>query len=112
MSYVEEYYNKIMSGEIVACKRIKQVYKKLVDDIYNPKGNWIFDEEIGNRPIEFIETFCCKSQGTLGETLKLELFQKAKFQAVFGFVDKDTRLRKYKEVLTIEGRKNGESFAA
>ena len=26
MTYIEEYYNKIMSGEIVACHRIKQVY--------------------------------------------------------------------------------------
>ena len=43
MTYIEEYYNKIVSGEIVACKRIKQVYKKLVDDIHNPKDNWIFD---------------------------------------------------------------------
>ncbi len=109
MTYIEEYYNKIVTGEIVACKRIKQVYKKLVDDLYNPKDNWVFDLELANRPIEFIETFCYQSQGTLGKPLKLELFQKAKFQAVFGFVDKDTRLRKYKEVLTIEGRKNGKT---
>ena len=109
MTYIEEYYNKIVSGEIVACKRIKQVYKKLVDDLHNPKGNWIFDEELGNKPIEFIETFCKQAQGAMGQKLKLELFQKAKFQALFGFVDKDTRLRKYKECLTIEGRKNGKT---
>lgn len=109
MTYIEEYYNKIISGEIVACKRIKQVYKKLVDDLYNPKGNWIFDEELANKPIEFIETFCKQAQGAMGENLRLELFQKAKLQAIFGFVDKDTRLRKYKECLTIEGRKNGKT---
>ena len=112
MTYIEEYYNKITTGEIVACKRIKQVYKKLVDDLHNPKGNWIFDEDLANKPIDFIETFCKQAQGAMGKALKLELFQKAKLQAVFGFVDKDTRLRKYKECLTIEGRKNGECFAA
>lgn len=109
MTYIEEYYNKIISGEIVACKRIKQIYKKLVDDLNNPKDNWIFDEELANKPIEFIETFCKQAQGAMGETLKLELFQKAKLQALFGFVDKDTKLRKYKECLTIEGRKNGKT---
>lgn len=109
MTYIEEYYEKIMSGEIIACHRIKQVYTKLVDDLHNPKDNWVFDEELANRPIEFIETFIKQAQGNLGAGLKLELFQKAKHQAVFGFVDKDTRLRKYNEVLDIRGRKNGKT---
>lgn len=109
MTYIEEYFNKITSGEIVACKRIKQVYAKLVDDLHNPKGNFIFDEKLANKPIIFIESFCKQAQGKLGTQLKLELFQKAKLQAVYGFVDKDTKLRKYKEVLTIEGRKNGKT---
>lgn len=109
MTYIEEYYNKIVSGEIVACKRIKQVYKKLVDDIHNPKDNWIFDIELAEKPIIFIETFCKQAQGKMGTVLQLELFQKAKLQAIFGFVDKETRLRKYQEVLTIEGRKNGKT---
>ena len=109
MTYIEEYYNKIVSGEIVACKRIKQVYKKLVDDIHNQKDNWIFDIELAEKPIIFIETFCKQAQGKMGTALQLELFQKAKLQAIFGFVDKETRLRKYQEVLTIEGRKNGKT---
>lgn len=108
-TYIEEYYQKILSGEIVACKRIKQVYAKLVDDLYNPKGDYIFDLELSLKPIEFIETFCKQAQGAMGTTLQLELFQKAKFQAIFGFVHKDTGLRKYKESLTIEGRKNGKT---
>lgn len=111
MTYIEEYYNKIMSDEIVACKRIKQVYKRLVDKLHNPKkyDPWIFDEELANRPIEFIETFCKQAQGELGGALKLELFQKAKHQAVFGFVHKDTGFRQYQEVLDIRGRKNGKT---
>lgn len=109
MNYILEYHNKIKSGEIVACKRIKQVYEKLVDDLNIPKGNWIFDEEFANKPIEFIETFCKQAQGNLGQSFKLQLFQKAKLQAVFGFIDKDTKIRRYKEVLTIEGRKNGKT---
>jgi len=98
-----------MSGEIIACKRIKQVYAKLVDDLHNSKGNWVYDPILANRPIEFIETFCKQAQGDLGASLELMLFQKAKHQAVFGFVDKDTRLRKYQEVLDIRGRKNGKT---
>ncbi|MVX62247.1 terminase large subunit [Clostridium chromiireducens] len=111
MTCIEEYYNKIMSGEIVACKRIKQVYTMLVDKLHNPEkyDPWVFDEELANRPIEFIETFCKQAQGELGGALKLELFQKAKHQAVFGFVHKETRFRQYQEVLDIRGRKNGKT---
>ena len=111
MTYIEEYYNKIMDGEIIACKRIKQVYSLLVDKIKHPEKYepYIFDEELANAPIEFIETFCKQAQGELGASLKLELFQKAKHQAVFGFVHKDTYLRPYNEVLDIRGRKNGKT---
>lgn len=111
MSYIEEYYNKIMSGEIVACHRIKQVYSMLIDKINHPEkyGPYIFDEELGNAPIEFIETFIKQAQGRLGAPLKLQLFQKAKLQATFGFIHKETGFRQYNEVLTIEGRKNGKT---
>ena len=83
----------------------------MLDKLLNPEkyDPWVFDEQLANRPIEFIETFCKQAQGKIGTPLKLELFQKAKFQAIFGFVHKDTRLRQYNESLTIEGRKNGKT---
>ncbi|MCR1952995.1 terminase large subunit [Clostridium sp. DSM 100503] len=111
MTYIEEYYNKIMSGEIIACKRIKQVYTMLVDKIKNPEkyDPWIFDEQLANDPIIFIEEFCKQAQGELGAPLELLLFQKAKHQAVYGFVHKETGLRQYQEVLDIRGRKNGKT---
>lgn len=109
MTYIEEYYNEIMAGNIIACHRIKQVYEMLMDKLYNRKGNWVFNEERANRPIEFIETFCKQSQGELGSNIELMLFQKAKHQAVFGFVDENTGFRQYQEVLDIRGRKNGKT---
>lgn len=109
ITYIEEYYNKIMSGEIVACKRIKQVYEMLVNKLYNRHDNWIFNLERANLPIEFIETFCKQSQGDLGKNIELQLFQKAKHQAVFGFIDETTGFRQYQEVLDIRGRKNGKT---
>jgi len=110
-NYIIEYHNKMQSGEIVACKRIKQIYSKLVNEINNPKEPWIFDIELATRPIEFIEKFCKHSKGKwLGKPIELELFQKAKFQAIFGFVHKDTKLRRCRESFTIEGRKNGKSL--
>ena len=111
MTYIEEYYNKMMSGEINACNRIKQAYSMLVDKLHYPEKYepWIFDEELANRPIDFIETFIKQAQGDLGAKLELLLFQKAKHQAIYGFVHKDTKFRQYQECLDIRGRKNGKT---
>lgn len=109
-NYIKLYWEKIQSGEIAACKRLKQQYQKLIDELENPREPWVFDLEIATHPIDFIETFCRHSKGKwISKPVKLELFQKAKIQAVYGFVHKDTRLRRCREVFTLVGRKNGKS---
>jgi len=109
-TYIEEYWQQIQSGEVVACKRLIQQYEKLIDELQNPRPPWVFDLDKANQPIEFIERFCKHSKGKwIGKPVKLELFQKAKIQAVYGFVHKDTGLRRCREVFTCVGRKNGKS---
>ena len=109
MNYIKEYYSKLETGEIVTSKRVRKMYEKLVYNIDNPDA-FIFDEEKADRPIEFIERFCKHSKGEwAGKPIKLELFQKAYINALFGFVDKETGLRKYRESLFYVARKNGKS---
>lgn len=107
MTELEKYCTDILDGKIVACHRMKQVSEMLLTNLHNPK-EFHFDINIANRHIEFIEKFCKLPSGKLGMPFKLELFQKARLQAVFGFVD-DNNLRQYNEVLIIEGRKNGKT---
>lgn len=109
-TYIEEYWQQIESGQVTACRRLIQQYQKLIDELKHPRDPWVFDIERANQPIEFIERFCKHSKGKwIGKPVKLELFQKAKIQAVYGFVHKDTGLRRCREVLTCVGRKNGKS---
>lgn len=107
MSYLEEYCNKILTGEISSCEKIKIICGRLLNDIYTP-GEWHFDEEIANRHLDFIEKFCRLPAGKLGVPFKLELYQKAQLQATFGFID-DDGIRRFTEVLIVEGRKNGKT---
>lgn len=124
MTYIEEYYQFLLKNPDKANKKILTVYKKLVQDIYNPRQvsffneiteetethTYIFDLNKANRPIQFIEKFCKHSKGKwAGKPVKLELWQKAFIQAGFGFVDKTTRLRKYKKIVLFVARKNGKS---
>lgn len=109
-NYILEYWSKIQSGEVAACKRLIQQYQKLVDELENPRDPWIFDLERATRPIEFIERFCKHSKGKwIGKPVKLELFQKARIQAVYGFVHEETGFRRCREVFTLVARKNGKS---
>lgn len=107
MNYIKEYQQKISSGEINACQKVKKIYERLSKEC-DGFGGYHFEEKMAERPIVFIETFCRQSKGALGETIKLELFQKAFIQALFGIVDKDG-IRKYNECLLVLGRKNGKS---
>ena len=109
MNYVREYCDKIHSGEILTSRRVKAVYKRLVEEMLDSDAPYYFDEEIGERPIAFIETFCKQSQGVLGAPIQLELFQKAFIQALFGFINKDTGFRRFRETMFLVGRKNGKS---
>ena len=124
MSYIEEYYKWICENPNKVCNKIKKQYEKLANDIHkeqkvtflNKTTNeeethvYVFDEYKGHRIINFIEKYCKQSKGRwAGKPLKLELFQKAMLEALYGFVDKDTGLRKYKKVIFFVARKNGKS---
>lgn len=111
MNYVREYWQRIQSGEIVTSRRVKEVYGRLVREIDTPAAGfpYYFDEDTGERPIIFIERFAKQSQGTLGAPLRLELFQKAFLQALFGWLDKSSGFRRFRETLFLVGRKNGKS---
>lgn len=107
-NYIVKYNDAIQSGKIIAGEKIKRVYKQLAKDSKRKRATYIFDIKRASRVIYFVETFCRQSKGDMGKPIKLELFQKAALQAIFGFVDKEGR-RKYNEVLWIMARKNGKS---
>ena len=111
MNYIREYWRKIESGEIITSRRVKAVYGRLVREMDEPPDGspWYFDEETGERPIIFVERFCKQSQGTLGATLELDLFQKAFIQTLFGWLERATGYRRFRETLFLVGRKNGKS---
>lgn len=110
---IVEYFEKIESGEIVVGFKVKRIYKKLVDDIVSPIGEFEYSPERANHAIEFIENFCKHSKGKWGgKPIELELWQKAFIAAAFGFVHKIDGTRKYREVLLVVARKNGKSTIA
>ena len=111
MNYILAYWKAIENGEVVTSRRVRVVYERLAREIREPEPDspYYFDEAVGERPIQFIERFCKQSQGVIGAPIRLELFQKAYIQALFGFLEKETGFRRYRETLFLVGRKNGKT---
>ena len=111
MIYAEEYLRQIEAGEIIVDEEIAALYKRLHKEMQDDACPFYFSEKHGNHPIEFIETFCRHYQGDhAGELVRLELFQKAFVQTLFGWLEKDTGLRRWREYYFEVARKHGKSF--
>ena len=111
-NYPKEYLEAIQSGAEIVSNKVQAVYEREVGWMDNPPADFpfYFDKKEGLRHIEFIERFCKHSKGRFArKPVKLELFQKAKLQLVFGWRRKDNKLRRFKEVVDIRGRKCGKS---
>lgn len=127
MNSIEEYYDWIIHNPNKVGNKVTKIYKKLVQNIKTPQvvsffnkitgeveeHTYVFDEKKAQRPVRFIEKYLKQSKGVWnGKPLKLELFQKAFIEALFGFVDKETGLRKYRKAILFVARKNGKSVLA
>lgn len=107
-NYIYEYHAKITSGEIVAGKWIKAIYKIIVDGL--EKQEYFFNAKAANKAIKFIENFCHHSKGR-NDLIKLELWQKAIVSVIFGIQDAE-KTRIFREIFIVIGRKNGKSLFA
>lgn len=107
-NYIQEYYHKIQTGEIIVGKWIRLLYEKITTGLRD--GLFYFDQKAANRAIEFIQTFCHHCEGR-SDLITLELWQKATVSLIFGIVDV-TGLRIWREVFMVMGRKNGKSIFA
>lgn len=107
-NYIQEYYHRIQTDEIIAGKWIRLLYEKITAGLRD--GLFFFDDRKANRAIQFIETFCHHCEGR-NDLITLELWQKATVCVMFGIVD-EKGLRVFREVFMVMGRKNGKSIFA
>lgn len=121
---IQEYYDYLQEHPKRANKKILAVYKRLNYDVGHKRivkylnkdtgemetKTYVFDIKKAQRPIKFIETYCKHSKGKwAGKPIKLELWQKAMYEALYGFVDEETGLRKFKKLVNFVAKKNGKS---
>lgn len=107
-NYILSYYQQIQDGSIVVGKWIKALYDRIIKGLENKE--FFYNPKKAKAAIAFIETFAHHHEGNLApQLLKLELWQKAALSVIFGIVDEDNT-RHFREVIMVEGRKNGKTL--
>lgn len=111
VNYVRQYVRAIRAGTVTVPEPVRQVYERLDAEAADKACPYRFSAKLGDHAIRFIETFCRHYEGEhAGQLVKLELWEKAFIQTLFGWVDKKTRLRRFREFFLLVARKNGKSF--
>lgn len=111
VAIANEYAEKVVAGDIIACKWVKLACKRQLDDLERKNWKYRFDPEKANRVCRFIERLphvkgkWAKDSGRI----KLEPFQCFSLTTIFGWVHKDTGDRRFREVYEEVPRKNAKS---
>ena len=93
------------------CRKTRQACRRFLDDLKraeDPAWPWRFDKTKAARPILFIERFLAPTKGDYSrmELLPWECFVEGN---LYGWVDKKTGLRRFREGLILVGTGNGKS---
>ncbi len=105
------YAEQLVKGSIVASKNNILAAKRHLNDLKRQGTDefpWIFLEDKGHRPVRFIEKFCKPSKGDFNQ-LVAQPWQHFVIGSLYGWVHKDTGIRRFREGLIFIGRKNGKS---
>jgi len=105
------YAEMIIDGTIIASKKNILAAKRHMRDLARQGTDdfpWIFVEEKGHRPIRFIEKFCRPSKGNFKQII-MQPWDHFTTGSTFGWVHKDTGIRRFRESLVFVARKNGKS---
>ncbi|MEL5938583.1 terminase TerL endonuclease subunit [Tetragenococcus halophilus] len=108
---MNNYIEKVLSGELVAPEKIKNACQRHINDLERSKSEdfpYIFDEKQANKAIQFMELL----PGTDGNTIKMLGFQKFIIGSLYGWRTKQGDLRRFNRTLISMSRKNSKTYLA
>ncbi len=107
-SWLLEYYEAAMAGEIIMGEELKACLGNLLQELSNEL--FYYDTSEADLRIEFIQAFCKHTKSPFhGMPFLLELWEKALIEAFYSFRWRETGLRRFKKLILLIARKNGKS---
>jgi len=109
----ENYAHDVLSGQILAAKYIQLAAARYLDGLKD-QSVYVYNEAKAHKACKFVEAqYHTKGRwASKKQHLMLEPWQIFFVCNVFGWVNKSTGLRRYREVLLLVPRKNGKSALA
>lgn len=106
--YLEEYYQQIMDGRIIAGHELKDELSKLMEEMDDDR--YIYDTRDADLRMDFMEN-CVKLTKSpfYGQPMKLMLWQKAFITAMYGFKMSSDHTDRFRRILLLIARKNTKS---
>lgn len=108
---LNRYVRDVLSGNIIACEKVKLACQRHIDDLQRSRTTdwpYRFDEEKANRVVAFFERYLTPSKGGY-DRMELMPWQCFVECSLYGWVHKQTGLRRFREGLICIGRGNGKS---
>ena len=106
--YLEEYHQKVMTGEIIAGHELKDELSKLMDEMHDDR--YIYDTRDADFRMDFMQNCIRLTKSPFyGQPMILMLWQKAFISATYGFKMADDLTDRFRKVILLIARKNTKS---
>jgi phage terminase large subunit-like protein len=105
------YAARVLSGDLVAGKWVKAACARFVDDIARQESEWLyyFDDDAAGRVCTFVEMMPHVEGRWASEHIVIEDWQVFILCNLFGWLHKETKLRRFRRFYEEVARKNGKS---
>lgn len=108
-SRATQYAQDVVDGKIISSKWVKAACQRHLDDLKKTASRWTFDPSKANGICSFAELMRHEKGRLQGQCIKLEAAQVFILANIFGWVERTTSIRKYREALVMLPRGNGKS---
>ena len=106
------YTADVLEGRILACEKTKAACRRFLNDLEksrtDPDYPWVFDEARAARPVDFMERFLVPTKGDY-DKMQLMGWQCFIECNLYGWIHRETGLRRFREGLVLVGTGNGKS---
>lgn len=107
-----KYSEDVLNGDVVACEKHKWACLRFLNDLEREGTEnfpYIFDEKRGERFLDWMRLFKHRKGVLAGQHIEPHIIQKFVFGNIYGWVHKDSGLRRFNKGYWQVGRKNAKS---